>query len=60
MSWVFLNDELTHTGTETTLSGLDGVTGAIAWVDGIKKCYRIDDTIVDKLILDGELTLDSD
>ncbi|MCP3674507.1 MAG: hypothetical protein GY829_08580, partial [Gammaproteobacteria bacterium] len=60
MSWAFLNGELTHTNTETTLSGLDGVTGAIAWVDGIRKCYRIDDTVVDKLNLDGDLTWDSD
>ncbi|MCP3672140.1 MAG: hypothetical protein GY814_17265, partial [Gammaproteobacteria bacterium] len=60
MSWTFLNGELTHTTTETTLSGLDGVTGAIAWVDGTRKCYRIDDTIVDKLKLDGDLTWDSD
>ncbi|MCP3669171.1 MAG: hypothetical protein GY814_01780, partial [Gammaproteobacteria bacterium] len=60
MSWVFSNDDLTHTGTETTLSGLDGVTGVEAWVDGIKKCYRIDDSVVDKLKLDGDLTWDSD
>ncbi|MCP4448293.1 MAG: hypothetical protein GY811_23580, partial [Myxococcales bacterium] len=60
MSWVFLNGDLTHADTETTLSGLDGVTGVEAWADGIRKCYRIDAAIVDNLKLDGDLTWDSD
>ncbi|MCP4437509.1 MAG: hypothetical protein GY810_00915, partial [Aureispira sp.] len=60
MSFSYSGAAITQTGTDSTLSGLSGLTGVEAWVDGIKKCYRIDDTTIDNLKLDGDLTWDSD
>ncbi|MCP3669248.1 MAG: hypothetical protein GY814_02200, partial [Gammaproteobacteria bacterium] len=60
MSFSYSNSVITQSGTDSSLSGLSGLTGVESWVDGTKKCYRIDDAIVDKLKLDGDLTWDSD
>ena len=60
MTFTYSSGTITQTGTDTSLSGLSGLTGVVNWTDGIKDYYRIDDSSVTKLNINGTLTYDPD